>query len=94
MDKISIKIVIAGRSYPLTVKKNEEEIVLKAVNEINTNIQKLQESYAVKDMQDLLAMTSLQLATRSLNQEQKANNQKMKNDILNDLKKLSNSIEV
>lgn len=65
MGKISIKIVIAGRNYPLTINESEEELVRKAVLEINTNIKKLQENYAVKDMQDLLAMTSLQLATRS-----------------------------
>lgn len=64
MSKVSINIVIAGRSYPLTVNEEEEALVHKAVNDINTNIQKLQESYAVKDMQDLLAMTALQLATR------------------------------
>ncbi|MBW7867794.1 MAG: cell division protein ZapA [Brumimicrobium sp.] len=67
MGKVSIKIVIAGRSYPLTVNEEEEVLVQKAVNDINSNIQKLQENYAVKDMQDLLAMTSLQLATRSNN---------------------------
>src|SRR5690554_7138360 len=65
MGKLSIKIVIAGRNYPLTINEGEEEVIRKAVEDINSNVQKLQESYAVKDMQDLLAMTSLQLATRS-----------------------------
>ena len=65
MSKISIKLVIAGRSYPLTINESEEEAVRKAAEDINSNIQQLQQIYAVKDMQDLLAMTSLQLATRS-----------------------------
>ena len=65
MSKVSIKIVIAGRNYPLTINEGEEELVRKAVEDINTNVQKLQESYAVKDMQDLLAMTALKLATQS-----------------------------
>ncbi|MGV6860641.1 MAG: cell division protein ZapA [Putridiphycobacter sp.] len=62
MDKISLKVIIAGRTYPLTIKKDEEQAILSAAEKINSNIKKLQGSYAVKDMQDLLAMTALQLA--------------------------------
>jgi cell division protein ZapA len=46
----------------LTIKKEEESAILAAAEKINSNIKKLQGSYAVKDMQDLLAMTALQLA--------------------------------
>lgn len=64
MDKVSLKIVIAGRTYPLTIKGEEEKAVREAADRINTNIQKLQGTYAVKDMQDLLAMTALQMAVQ------------------------------
>ncbi len=64
-DKVSIKVVVAGRTYPLTLNKGEEDKVLKAAEDINKSIKLLQENYAVKDMQDLLAMTALQLATKS-----------------------------
>jgi cell division protein ZapA len=67
MDKISIKIIIAGRTYPLTIKKEEEAAIKEAADRINSNIKKLQGSYAVKDMQDLLAMTSLQIAVQMKN---------------------------
>lgn len=62
MEKISLKVIIAGRTYPLTINKEEESAILKAAEKINSNIKKLQGNYAVKDMQDLLAMTALQLA--------------------------------
>lgn len=64
MSKLSIKVVVAGRSYPLTVHENEQEKVQRAADEINKAIKALQDNYAVKDMQDLLAMTALQLATK------------------------------
>lgn len=64
MDKIALKIIIAGRTYPLTIKKEEESAIRSAADRINSNIQKLQGSYAVKDMQDLLAMTALQIAVQ------------------------------
>ena len=73
MEKLSIKVVIAGRNYPLTIMQDEEEKVRNAVQLINTSIKNLQENYAVKDMQDLLAMTALQLAIKengSINEEQ------------------------
>lgn len=62
MEKISLKVIIAGRTYPLTIKKDEESAIMAAAEKINSNIKKLQGNYAVKDMQDLLAMTALQLA--------------------------------
>jgi len=67
MAKVSLKVNVAGRTYPLTVNEGEEQRVLKAAEEINKAIKMLQDSYAVKDMQDLLAMSSLQLATRQGN---------------------------
>ena len=64
MDKIALKIIVAGRTYPSTIKKEEEEAIQSAADRINSNIKKLQGSYAVKDMQDLLAMTALQMAVQ------------------------------
>ncbi len=67
MSKLSIKVVVAGRTYPLTVNQGEETRVQKAAGDINKAIKLLQDNYAVKDMQDLLAMTALQLASKSGN---------------------------
>lgn len=69
MSKLSIKVVVAGRSYPLSVNESEQAKVLKAAEDINRSIKMLQDNYAVKDMQDLLAMTALQLATRPAAQQ-------------------------
>ena len=66
MSELSIKIQIGGRTYPLTIERAEEEIIRKAAKEIDENIKSLQSSYAVKDKQDLLAMTALQMATKAL----------------------------
>ena len=67
MAKLSLKVVVAGRTYPLSVEESEEKRVLKSANDINKAIRLLQDNYAVKDMQDLLAMTALQLASKSDN---------------------------
>ncbi|MDX2360084.1 MAG: cell division protein ZapA [Crocinitomicaceae bacterium] len=65
MAKLSLKVVVAGRTYPLSVNESEEKKVLSAAADINKAIKLLQDNYAVKDMQDLLAMTALQLASKS-----------------------------
>lgn len=69
MEKQSLKVVVAGRTYPLTVTQQEVEKVQAAAEEINKSIKALQKNYAVKDMQDLLAMTSLQLAVKESKKE-------------------------
>lgn len=61
MGKISLKVEIAGRSYPLTIQEGEEKKVLKAAEDINHAIALLKTNYSVNDSQDLLAMSSLQL---------------------------------
>jgi cell division protein ZapA (FtsZ GTPase activity inhibitor) len=57
MAKVSLKVNVGGRTYPLTVNEGEEKRVLKAAEEINKAIKMLQDSYAVKDMQDHLLIT-------------------------------------
>ena len=64
MDKLSIKVNIGGRTYPLTIAPSEEEAIRKAAQLINDNIRQLEENYAVRDKQDVLAMTALQYANQ------------------------------
>lgn len=95
MSKLSIKVVLAGRNYPLTINEDEETRVREAVLKINNSIKRLQENYAVKDMQDLLAMTALQLASQN-NEVQvpsETDDSDQLNELLVDLKKLSEEID-
>ena len=52
MSELSIKVSIGGRSYPLTIKRSEEEKIRKAASEINKNLKELKNNYAVVDTQD------------------------------------------
>lgn len=64
-QKLKIKVTIGNRVYPLTIKsEQEEEGVRKAVKKINELIKKFEESYEVRDKQDVLAMCALQFATQ------------------------------
>jgi len=62
----SVKVSIGNRTYPLRVSKEEEEKVLQAAQAINKRLKEFEDSYAVKDKQDLLAMCALQFATEAM----------------------------
>ncbi|PQJ77803.1 cell division protein ZapA [Polaribacter porphyrae] len=65
MSKLKINIVIAGRTYPLSVNNTkEEEGMRKAANAINKLISMYEQNYAVSDKQDVLAMSALQFASK------------------------------
>ena len=66
MGKLKINIVIAGRTYPLSVNNTkEEEGMRKAATAINKLISMYEENYAVSDKQDVLAMCALQFASKA-----------------------------
>lgn len=65
-ETLKIKVNIAQRVYPLTIRRDEEERVRKAVAAINESVKRFEERYAVSDKQDVLAMCTLQFATQYL----------------------------
>lgn len=89
MSSLSIKVNIGGRVYPLTIDPQEEEFIRKAADRINANIKELQDNYAVRDMQDLLAMTTLQYATEVI----KGAKSVEFSQLLEDLKLLSDTLK-
>jgi cell division protein ZapA len=65
-ELLSVKVSIANRNYPLRITHEEQDKVLRAAENINKRIKELEEVYAVKDKQDLLAMCALQFASEAL----------------------------
>jgi cell division protein ZapA len=63
-EKLKIKISIADRVYPLTVDPSQEEGLRSASKKIDGMIKQFEQSYAVRDKQDVLAMCALQFASQ------------------------------
>ncbi|KAA1245490.1 cell division protein ZapA [Aquimarina sp. RZ0] len=63
-DKLKIKISVADRVYPLTINPDQEEGLRKAAKKIEAMIKQFEQSYAVRDKQDVLAMCALQFAAQ------------------------------
>ncbi len=66
MDELTISVTIADRPYRLTIKRNEEETIRKAANEINNNLKNYSDTFAYNDKQDLMAMVALEKTTNAL----------------------------
>lgn len=63
-DRLKIKLSIANRVYPLTIQPTQEEGLRKAAKKIETMIKQFEQSYSVRDKQDVLAMCALQFASQ------------------------------
>ncbi len=73
-DKLSIRINIADRYYPLKVERENEEKIRKAARMINEKVLQYKQRYSDKDVQDFLAMASLQYVIKLTEEEDKLNN--------------------
>jgi cell division protein ZapA len=91
-DKLNIRVVIGGREYPIKINPNEEESIRRAVKFIDEKVKEVEENYAVKDRRDSLAIALLFIVTELLNQ--KGTNVLVDNNIIDDLKVLSDKIDL
>jgi cell division protein ZapA (FtsZ GTPase activity inhibitor) len=63
MEELTITVNIAERPYRLKIKREEEEVIRKAVKEIEQRIKEYSEHFAFNDKQDLMAMVLLHYAS-------------------------------
>ena len=70
-DKLSIKVNVADRYYPLKIERRDEEKIRKAARLINEKVIQYKQRYLDKDSQDFLAMAALQFVTRIIEMEER-----------------------
>jgi cell division protein ZapA len=85
-DKLSIKVSVAGRIYPLAIERDEEENVRKAVKLINEKVSEFEKNFDIKDRTDLLAMVALNYVPQYLEYKDAA--QKDDKGVIDRLEKL------
>jgi cell division protein ZapA len=88
-DKLSIRVNVGDRYYPLKVEREDEEKIRRAARLINEKVLQYKQRYTDKDVQDFLAMAALQFVIKLSEEEEKLNN-----DYLPDaLKELTQKID-
>lgn len=91
MEKLSIKINIANRSYPMRIDPDSEEFIRKSVKDIEERLKFYENNYAIKDKQDLLAMCLIEYASKfELNQTKKVMDD---DDVFKALKQIESIID-
>jgi cell division protein ZapA (FtsZ GTPase activity inhibitor) len=73
-DKLSIRVNVADRYYPLKVERENEEKIRKAARMINEKVLQYKQRYTDKDVQDFLAMAALQYVIKLTEEEEKLEN--------------------
>ncbi|HLT65095.1 MAG TPA: cell division protein ZapA [Flavobacterium sp.] len=90
-EKLRIKISIADRTYPLNIAPSQEEGLRIAAKNIDTMIKDFEQNYAVRDKQDVLAMCSLQFASKI--EQSKIDKNEDVNEAIEALKQLNLKID-
>jgi cell division protein ZapA (FtsZ GTPase activity inhibitor) len=88
-DKLSIRVNVADRYYPLKVNREDEEDIRKAARIINEKVLQYKQKYLDKDTQDFLAMAALQFVNQLLDLQNVAD----KEDLSGSLKELNELID-
>ncbi|HBH48398.1 MAG TPA: cell division protein ZapA [Bacteroidales bacterium] len=88
-EKLSIRVNIADKYYPLKIDRNEEERIRKAAKLINERVLQYKQKYTDKDVLDFLAMTALQNTTRMIELEEKQD----VNTLAESIKELTEELE-
>lgn len=91
LNELSIKVNIAERQYPLKVTTEEEVVVRQAAKLINDKIKLLTNQFDVKDKQDMLSMTALELATTLIKLQEETNT--LKEEIIQEINILNESLK-
>ena len=89
-DKLSIRVNVSDRYYPLKVERNDEEKIRRAARMINEKVLQYKQRYSDKDVQDFLAMAALQYVIKLIEEEEKGSN----NYLPEALKELTEKIEL
>jgi cell division protein ZapA (FtsZ GTPase activity inhibitor) len=92
-DKLSIRVNVADRYYPLKVERENEEKIRKAARMINEKVLQYKQRYADKDVQDFLAMASLQYVIKLNEGEEKLNNDHFSDEIKELITKIDTLLE-
>lgn len=89
-EKLTVRVNINERFYPLKIEAKDEEKIRKAAKNINAMVSKYREIFSDKDGQDFLAMVALQLGTKVIDLD----NHNQLTEIVDDIKTINRDLEL
>ncbi|WP_300812144.1 cell division protein ZapA [uncultured Bacteroides sp.] len=70
-DKIKINLHMAGASFPITIRREEEEMVREAAKQVDIRLNAYRERYQNVPLERIMAMVAYQFALENLQQKQR-----------------------
>ena len=70
-DKIKINLQIADSNYPLTINREEEEMVREAAKQVNIRLNAYREHYKNLEPEKIIAMVAYQFSLEKLQLKQR-----------------------
>ena len=70
-DKIKIHLLMAGTTYPLSIRRDDEETVREAARQVNVRLKQYRDYYPEASNEQLLGMVAYQFALETLRMEQR-----------------------
>ena len=87
-EKLSIRVNVADRYYPLKIEGEDEEKIRRAAKMINEKVLQYKQRYIDKDVQDFLAMAALQFVIKYIEREDTEDSEKL----LEEIKRIDNEV--
>ena len=88
-EKLSIKVNVADRYYPLKIDRRDEEKIRRAARMINEKVLQYKQRYTDKDVQDFLAMAALQFVIKVIDSDSQLND----STLIEELKELNAELD-
>ncbi len=88
-EKLSIRVNVADRYYPLKIDRSDEEKIRKAAKLINEKVLQYKQRYSDKDVQDFLAMAALQYVIQVIENDSTADT----SSVLEEIQELDNQLD-
>lgn len=85
-DKLVIKLMVGNQLYPISVRRDQEEVFRRAAKDINEKLQKYQTTYPNQGYEKYMSIALLDFAVRAL-QIEKDNSTSLYSDIITALTK-------
>ncbi|WP_298075251.1 cell division protein ZapA [uncultured Bacteroides sp.] len=70
-DNIKIHLLMAGTSYPLSIRREDEEMVREAARQVNVRLKQYRDYYPEASNEQQLGMVAYQFALETLRMEQR-----------------------
>ena len=70
-DKIKLNLQMAGASYPLTINREDEQMVREAAKQVDLRLNAYREHYQSVSAERIIAMVAYQFSLENLQQKQR-----------------------